>query len=254
MALQAVNEVMLRAKRDSRAEEKRSDEDGRKHKAAAKFFDFGSDTSAQRFFRCYLHLLSAATAVFLTGHSLFEMVFVPHLREFGGGLGGLRSSRGERTSHPHLHRDFVSVLRQATTSSTLGADGTDGILDDVLERTGSRRIPEEVVEEVWRFVRLGLQKDGGLELAEGAPSWIADHAALLRRVAEKAAHQQQAGSIPDLHEPLVPRRPAVDLLPITGIGGLIMLNINTLLRLANKPPVLAGCWAGVFQPPRYCFK
>lgn len=178
MAIGALNEVYLRATDDPRL--RRSDTSGAKRLAAqALWGDFGIDGTSEneRFVRQYIHLMSAAVVVFLTGHSLFEMLFTAHIRELGGGLGNATRGGGVRAvqQHPHLHADLVNMIQHAIASKRLGPDGMDGILEDVAGRTpggrGAREIPESVVANVWRFIRLGLVKHGGLELpADDSPS------------------------------------------------------------------------------------
>lgn len=72
------------------------------------------------FVRRLILSLSAVTVGFLGGHSFFEMLFLPNLKEFGGNLGhnqfeaaANKNRRADKSKHSAMDDKFVTILRKA---------------------------------------------------------------------------------------------------------------------------------------------
>lgn len=110
------------------------------------------------------HAFCAMTVSVLGGHSLSEVLAVPHLSCFGGGLGDktVKDKHGNDVPTPPaaLSDDFRSMLHQAVGPKWGGTHG----FSSMVRSLKGQRVPESVVEDVWDFIRAAGPSIGGMNL------------------------------------------------------------------------------------------
>ena len=114
-----------------------------------------------RFIRRLIYTVSAAVVGLLGGHTLFEMLSVPHMKELGGGLGKGAITDGK--AHESLDGRFVGILQDAVAGSDrVGTNGLDGILGEL---SSDGVVPQEVLDRTWEFIAVACPAVGGLGTA-----------------------------------------------------------------------------------------